>query len=290
MVLEIGAAATVSTMPELPEVERGRRMAAEVAEGRVIRRVRCADDRIVIDGIAPRTLARRLTGRTVRSVERLGKQLWFELDQPPMPLFHFGMTGAFHVPEGNHLQLESGIDPGSDWPPRFWKIQLEFDDGGRLAMTSARRFGRIKMRQTPREEPPLSKLGFDPLLSMPTAAAFAKRIGGRRGTLKGLLLDQSFAAGVGNWIADEVLYQARLDPRRGADSLDESEIRALRRCLGSVIRTAVKVNAEKSRLPRAWLFHHRWGRQDGAALRDGTPIEHLTLAGRTTAWVPSRQH
>ncbi|HBZ96312.1 MAG TPA: hypothetical protein DEO57_00540, partial [Phycisphaerales bacterium] len=72
--------------------------------------------------------------------------------------------------------------------------------------------------------------------------------------------------------------------------LDESEIRALRRCLGSVIRTAVKVNAEKSRLPRAWLFHHRWGRQDGAALRDGTPIEHLTLAGRTTAWVPSRQH
>ena len=187
-------------------------MAAEVAEGRVIERVRCADDRIVIEGVAPRTLARTLTGRHVVAVHRYGKQLWFELDSPPMPLFHYGMTGAFHVPGSEHLPLEAGIDPGNQWPPRFWKIQLEFNDGGRLAMTSARRLGRIRLRQDPMHEPPLSKLGFDPLLNMPTPTAFAHLIEGRRVTLKGLLLNQSFAAGVGNWIADEVLFQAGLDP------------------------------------------------------------------------------
>lgn len=277
-------------MPELPEVERGRRMAEEVATGRVIARARCADDRIVIDGVAPRTLAGKLKGRTVVAVHRTGKQLWFELDRPPMPLFHFGMTGAFHVPGGGHLPLESGIDPGDMWPPRFWKIDLEFDDGGRLAMTSARRLGRIRLRQDPPNEPPLSTLGFDPLLSMPSPASFSRLIGDRRVTLKGLLLDQSFSAGVGNWIADEVLYQAGLDPRRRADSLDDAEIRALRRCLGSVIRRAVKVNADKKRFPDTWLFHHRWGRPEHAAMPDGAPIEHLTVAGRTTAWVPSRQH
>jgi formamidopyrimidine-DNA glycosylase len=276
-------------MPELPEVERGRRMAAEVAEGRVIERVRCADDRIVIEDVAPRTLARTLTGRRVVTVHRYGKQLWFELDAPPMPLFHYGMTGAFHVPGSEHLPLEAGIDPGSQWPPRFWKIQLEFNDGGRLAMTSARRLGRIRLREDPMHEPPLSKLGFDPLLNMPTPTAFARLLQGRRVTLKGLLLDQSFAAGVGNWIADEVLYQAGLDPRRKADSLDIAEVRNLRRCLGKVIRTAVRVNADKNRFPRTWLFHHRWGRDRDATLHDGTPIEHLTVAGRTTAWVPTRQ-
>lgn len=277
-------------MPELPEVERGRLVAATVAEGRIISRVRCADDRIVIEDVAPRTLARKMTGRRVERVRRRGKQLWFELDQPPMPLFHFGMTGAFHVPGSPHLPLEAGIDPGEQWPPRFWKIQIEFEDGGRLAMTSARRLGRIRLRTDPMDEPPISKLGFDPLLDMPTPAAFARLVSGRHVTLKGLLLDQGFAAGVGNWIADEVLFQAGLDPRRRADSLDEAEIRTMRRCLGKVIRAAVRVNADKKRFPRSWLFHHRWGRPSDAALPDGEPIEHLTVAGRTTAWVPSRQH
>ena len=277
-------------MPELPEVERGRRIAAEVATGRVISTVRCADDRIVIDGVAPRTLSKTLTGRRVIEVHRHGKQLWFELDRPPMPLFHYGMTGAFHVPGGPHLDLESGIDPGVAWPPRFWKIQIEFDDGGALAMTSARRLGRIRLREDPPNEPPLSTLGFDPLLNMPSPAEFATLLAKRRGTLKGLLLNQSFAAGVGNWIADEVLYQAHLDPRRHVDTLDAQEIRAMHRCLSRIIRTAVDANANKRRFPKTWLFHARWGRNAEATTSDGETIEHDTIAGRTTAWVPSRQH
>ena len=277
-------------MPELPELERGRQIAADVAVGRSIERVRCADDRIVIEGVAPRTLARTLTGRRVVEVHRHGKQLWFELDQPPMPLFHYGMTGAFHVPGGEHLDLESGIDPGDAWPPRFWKIQIEFDDGGALAMTSARRLGRIRLREDPPNEPPLNRLGFDPLLHMPSPTEFARLLAGRRGTLKGLLLNQSFAAGVGNWIADEVLYQSHLDPRRSVDSLDEHEVRAMHRCLSRIIRTAVDANANKRRFPRTWLFHARWGRDPEATTSDGESIEHLTVAGRTTAWVPTRQH
>ena len=276
-------------MPELPEVERGRRLAAAVADGRTIAKVRCADDRIVVADVAPRTLAKTLTGRRVLAVSRHGKQLWFELDRPPMPLFHFGMTGAFHVPGGDHLPLEAGIDPGTDWPPRFWKIELLFDDGGKLAMTSARRLGRIRLRDDPPREAPIAKLGFDPLLALPNAKAFAALVAGRRVTLKGLLLDQSFAAGVGNWIADEVLYQAELDPRRRCDSLSSAEIRRLRAKLGHVIRTACRVNADKHRLPRSWLFHARWGKSTAATTHDGEPIAHLTVAGRTTAWVPSRQ-
>ena len=103
------------------------------------------------------------------------------------------------------------------------------------------------------------------------------------------LLDQGFAAGVGHWIADDVLYQARLDPRRGADTLTAAETKRLRAKLGHVVRRAVAVDADKRRFPRTWLFHRRWGRVRDARTVRGEPIEFLTLAGRTTAWVPSVQ-
>lgn len=278
-------------MPELPEVERGRRLAESVARGRTIESVWCARDPIVFDGVSAARTRRALVGKRVNEVRRRGKQLWFELDGPPHPLFHFGMTGAFRVPGKAALKLESSRkkDEEGGWPPRFAKIRIRFDDGGELVMTNARRLGRIRLRQDPEGEPPVSNLGFDPLLDLPGPKEFARRVAGRKLPLKALLLDQSFAAGVGNWIADEVLYQAGLDPRRRAHEIGAEEAERLRRKLRSVVRTAVEVDAEKERFPRTWLFHHRWGRRDDARTARGERIEFLELAGRTTAWVPGAQ-
>ncbi len=276
-------------MPELPEVEFGRQIAERVALGRRIEEVVCAQDRIVFDQSSPKTVVAALRGARVGAVCRRGKHLWFELDRRPWPVFHFGMTGAFRVRGVEPLHLASGIIDDA-WPPRFAKIHFHFEDGGELVMTNARRFGRIRLREDPVSEPPIGTLGFDPLLDLPDARAFGVLLESRRRiTLKGLLLDQRFAAGVGNWIADEVLFQARLDPRRPVGSLGAGEVRRLRTQLGRVVRTAVAAGARSKRFPRNWLFHARWGRSKDAALADGSPVHHLTVAGRTTAWVPSRQ-
>lgn len=264
-------------MPELPEVERGRLVAEMVALGRTVRRARCATDRIVSCDQTPATVSRRLQGRTVTAACRHGKQLWLEFDAGPALLLHFGMTGALH-----------GYDSEDD-RPRFWKIELEFEDGRRLAMPDPRRFGRIRMRDDPRHEPPISDLGFDPLLDLPGPAAFRERLGRGTVTIKGRLLDQSFAAGVGNWIADEILYQAGVSPHRRVRDLDEPEVERIRRRLGSIVGKAVEVNSVSSRFPRGWLFHRRWGRPEDAVTSRGEPIEIATVAGRTTAWVPSVQ-
>lgn len=278
-------------MPELPEVEFGRMVAERTALGRRIARVKCDEDRIVFEGVAPRTVARTLRGRTVTAVRRHGKQLWFELDERPWPLFHFGMTGAFRTREETPLRIESSPkEPDTTWPPRFTKIHLWLDDGGELVMTNARRLGRIRLLEDPLGEPPLSKLGFDPLTGMPRLGEFRKLVAARGGAVvKGLLLDQGFAAGVGNWIADEVLFRAGIDPRRKAGALDADEVKALHGALRAVIKKAVSVDAQKDRFPRSWLFHVRWGKEKDATLPDGTPVEHMTVAGRTTAWAPSRQ-
>ena len=277
-------------MPELPEVERGRRLAEAVAAGRRIERVWCEDDPIVFDSVGPRRWRRALEGRRVVAARRWGKQLWLELDTPPHPLFHFGMAGGFKAPAAIPLQLKAGPREDSPvWPPRFLKIRLRFEDGGELAMTDGRRLGRILLRDDPGREPPVAKLGFDPLLSMPSPKRFSEMLRARGGNVKSLLLDQSFAAGVGNWIADEVLYQAGIDPRRRASSLTDGEARRVRSRLSSIIGRAVGANADDSLYPRTWLFHRRWGKRSDAKTARGEPIEHLTIGGRTTAWVPSAQ-
>ena len=277
-------------MPELPEVERGRRLAASVAENRRIGRVWCAGDPIVFAGTAPALLRGALEGRRVEAVCRWGKQLWFDLDEGPHPLFHFGMSGAFRTRGDDPLQLMSGPKVGTaEWPPRFVKIRLFFDDGGELAMTDGRRLGRVLLRADPRGEPPVVRLGFDPLLAMPSPRAFVEMLRGRKALIKALLLDQRFAAGVGNWIADEVLYQAGIAPTRRANSLREAEARRLRARLGRVVARAVEVNGDNDAYPKHWLFHRRWGKRRDASSAHGDSIEHCVVAGRTTAWVPAVQ-
>jgi len=282
----------LGAMPELPEVERARRIAKKVAQGRRIVEARCADDAIVFEGVAPTRFRRALVGRRVRGVRRHGKHLWFELDRRPWPCLHFGMTGGFHTaPGGPRVKLKSSRKrPDHAWPPRFTKLHLVFDDGGELVLADARRLGRIRLRQDPAHEPPISLLGFDAHRALPVPARFRELVRHRGAPLKALLLDQGFAAGVGNWIADEVLYQARLDPRRRASSLSDAEIERMRSALRHVMDTAVRLSNDSDRYPRGWLFHRRWGKNPRAVTRTGERIHHITVGGRTTAWVPTRQH
>lgn len=264
-------------MPELPEVETARRHVVKVARGRVIRKVLTVDDHIVYDGVTPDDVARALTRRRMIDMHRRGKHLWMELDRRPWPLFHFGMTGWLHV-----YREESER-------PRFWKIEMHFDNGMRVALRDPRRLGRIRLRQHPEQEPPISLLGFDPVHDLPGLSFFKNEMGRRAAPIKAVLLDQSFSAGVGNWIADEVLYQSGIDPRRRAHTLDAAEIKTLRVKLKKIIDHAVKVGSDDEKFPRTWLFHYRWGKTKGAADGRGRPIQFGTVGGRTTAWVPAAQ-
>jgi formamidopyrimidine-DNA glycosylase len=278
-------------MPELPEVERGRRIAMKIARGRRITEARCADDPIVFERVPAARFRRALLGRRVQAVKRHGKHLWFELDRRPWPCLHFGMTGGFHTaPGGPRVKLKSSRKkPDRSWPPPFTKLQLIFDDGGELIVADPRRLGRIRLRRDPAHEPPISRLGFDAHRALPPFPRFRDLVRLRAAPLKALLLDQSFAAGVGNWIADEVLYQARLDPRRRARSLTDPEIARLRAALRRVMDTSVRRSDDSDRYPRGWLFHRRWGRNPRAVTITGERIRHITVGGRTTAWVPTRQ-
>jgi formamidopyrimidine-DNA glycosylase len=279
-------------MPELPEAEAARRLAERVAVGRRICAVWCAADPIVFEGVAPARFRKALEGRRVLAAHRHGKHTWLELDTRPWPCFHFGMSGGLHAPADRGVKLVAHGErggPGAGWPPRFTKLRLTLADGGELAVADARRLGRIRLRHDPAAEPPISLLGFDALREAPSARRLATLLAGRSAPIKAVLLDQSFAAGVGNWIADEALFQARVAPQRPARSLALDEVRRLRAAIRRVVSTAVQLGADSARYPRSWLFHVRWHRNASATTRGGATIRHDTVGGRTTAWVPRVQ-
>ena len=263
-------------MPELPEVETVRRRLHRALRGRRIRRVEVVDDPVVYDAVAPQAFVRALKGRRIEAARRKGKHLWLELETRPWPLFHFGMTGWIHVGRG-------------DADRRFTRLVLETDDGTRAIFTDPRRFGRIRLQDDPPSERPVAELGFDPLEGVPPSAELRALLARRRAPIKAVLLDQGVFAGVGNWVADEVLFQAGVRPQRPAASLSPTQVQALRQALIRVVEKAVAVGADDSRFPASWLFHHRWGKRADAYTSGGDRIVHETIGGRTTAWVPARQ-
>lgn len=265
-------------MPELPEVESWRELCRTHAQGKHIQRVFAARDPIVFQGVTPLRFSRALRGRRVRAVHRKGKLLWWELDRRPWPLFHFGMTGSMRVAE------ETGPrSPRS----RFVKAEFLFEDGLRLAMINKRRLGRIRLVEDPESEPPVSELGLDPYLTPPTARGLRAIVAHRKAPVKAVLLNQHLFAGVGNWIADEVLYQAGVAPTRPCTTLSPAEITALAAKLRSVVRQAVERGAYSGNFPRTWLFHRRWDWKPRIAAGESLRVD--TVGGRTSVWDPKRQ-
>jgi len=277
-------------MPELPEVERARQLAEEALAGRRIENILAPEDDKIFGPGGAAGVRRALTGRHVVKTARWGKYLWLELDRPPYPVIHLGMSGALRVPGDDPVRLKSAPDPDrTGWPPRFWRCLIGTAASPGLCLTDPRRFSRVFLRACPPEEPPLSKLGADPLLAPLTGRVFAEHLRSRNASVKSILLDQRFCPGIGNWLADEILFQAGIDPRRPGCGLSHTEALRIRRKLLVILRRAVEANADDGKYPRSWLFHHRWARGGTGRGPNGVRLERISIGGRTTAWAPTLQ-
>jgi formamidopyrimidine-DNA glycosylase len=280
-------------MPELPEVETVCRLIRHALQGKKITRVEVAADSIVFGKETPKSIEKALLGRAVESVGRRGKLFWLSLSgEGPTMFGHLGMSGWVREVglEGTRLHGH-GKAPFDDEQgrPRFLKLALATRTGSGIVFTDPRRLGRVWLGDQPEREPRVKRLGRDAFDDLPSSSELTTLLARRKIPIKAVLLDQGALAGIGNWVADEVLYQSRIAPKRIAASLTAAEVAALRRAIVSVLGRAVKVGADHGRFPKSWLFEHRWGGSRGAERIAGQPIVREEVGGRTTAWVPTRQ-
>jgi formamidopyrimidine-DNA glycosylase len=266
------ATLALPTVPELPEVEAYRRLAERVL-GRQVTRVRVGDPRF-LRGTSPRRLSAALRGRHFGAARRRGKLLVLDVEGSGHRLgLHFGMTGRLHVDGVDGVER---LVYASDRRLAAWdRLALRFADGGALVVSDPRLLGGAFL------DPDESALGPDALALTP--ADLRRALGTSAAPLKARLLDQSRIAGVGNLIADEVLWRASLAPARPAGSLTPAEQRRLLHHLRRTLADLLERGG--SHLGELMPFRAPGGR----CPRDGAELRRDTVGGRTSWWCPAHQ-
>lgn len=270
-------------MPELAEVDYFRKQ-WNPGLGHRIDEVLLHPKARIFRGTDTAQLVRSLTGATLQRSEARGKQMLFVAkrkgqgtkDQSWLGL-HLGMTGklriestGFQPTRHDHLVLHQA------------KHALVFQD--------ARLFGRVLFTEGPDVPTWWAKLPPDLLSPAFTVKALDKFLKRRaRAPIKAVLLMQERFPGIGNWMADEILWRAAIHPKQPAGSLTAAQTRALYREIRTVCREALRIiGKDWSDPPDSWLFNHRW-EKGGTCPRTGAKLQHATIGGRTTCWSPGRQ-
>ncbi len=267
-------------MPELPEVETTVRGLARVLEGRRIERVEAR--RPDLRRALPHDLGQRLTGARVTELRRRAKYGLIDTDRDDTLVFHLGMSGHWR------------IDP-SDVGKHDHFI-IETDEGRRLALNDARRFGSLDLVRTGdlEEWPPFKALGPEPLDI--DARTLKRRLAGRSASIKTLLLDQRIVAGLGNIYVCEALHRAGIHPNRAGGSISLSRLERLVPAIhdvleeaiaagGSTLRDFAAPDGELGYFPKSFAVYDR----ESDACACGGTVRRIVQGGRSTFYCPRCQ-
>jgi formamidopyrimidine-DNA glycosylase len=260
-------------MPELAEVEYFRRQWDAGFGARVIR-VMPQHQKRVFRGVDVPAMEKALTDARLFGSEGHGKQMLFRFSGGASLGIHLGMSGE--------LRIEAaGISPGKhDHLVLFQKERS-------LIYSDPRMFGRVRFalgKGTPEWWRNLPPAVISPAF---TGALLRAQLHRRaRSSVKAVLLDQTLFPGVGNWMADEIMWQVKVHPATRAGDLSVPQQRDLWRVSRAICRRALQtIGVDWGEAPKNWLIHRRW-QKGGLCPRDGTFLDHGTIAGRTTAWCP----
>jgi formamidopyrimidine-DNA glycosylase len=271
-------------VPELPEVESARSVIERAALGRKIVDVDDSDT-YECRPHPPGEIRSALLGRRLTVAYRRGKSMWCDTSgvngsrtAGPTLGIHLGMSGKIVIadPGGDEIDggdyWERGRAPG-DY--RWSRFSLTFADGGRLLLVDPRRLGRVRLN------PPVEVLGPDAL----TITPIEFRAAVARGTapIKARLLDQEMIAGIGNLLADQILWLAKIAPARPVRELARAEVDRLYRATKRAVGAAIKDGGVHT------LSIVPFRKADTPCPRCGALMQRGVVGGRTTWWCPREQ-
>ncbi|CAN5480231.1 bifunctional DNA-formamidopyrimidine glycosylase/DNA-(apurinic or apyrimidinic site) lyase [soil metagenome] len=278
-------------MPELAEVAYYAGQWAPGIGGRV-RAVRLQAGKRIFRGQDTDAMASALRGAIYRGARTHGKNLLFQFSGGVWLGGHLGMTGhLMAIPPAvvdGEVRLHRPGAPAHADPKHHHLVLVQRDL--HLVFSDPRLFGRLRFhrgRNPPRwwqDLPPeILSGGFT---KERLRSFFARR---RATPAKTLLLDQTTFPGIGNWMADEILWRTKTDPRTRGGDLDEESVASLWRATRQLARSALKTIGQTwARPPDSWLFNHRW-KSGGRCPRCAATLAREKIGARTTCFCPNCQ-
>ncbi len=272
-------------MPELAEVEFFRKRWHLAAKGQRLDTVHVHASAKIFRGTDPAAIVHALTGARFLDSSAAAKQMLFRFTGDAWLGVHLGMTGDLYARE-------------PDYTPQKHDHLVLVTPKHALVFTDPRMFGRVQFHQGPTPPQWWTKIAPAILSRDFTATAVSDFLRRRaRAPIKAVLLMQERFPGIGNWMADEILWRAAIHPKRLAGSLTPAETKTLWRECRHVSRLALDKIAGRGgklppdlnvNIPDSWLFHHRW-RAGGRCPLTGAKLLREEIGGRTTCWSPARQ-
>ena len=271
-------------MPELPEVETVRRGLAENIIGKKFKEIEVLHSRAT----SPKSIAplKSLKGARIKSVNRRGKFLWFELDRPEVLVGHLGMSGQFLI------QPKAALDERH--------LRARFNLGGNdLRFIDQRTFGWVGVEERINNRPTcVQHIAADPFDSEFDLQETISRFLKKKTEIKRALLDQSVMSGVGNIYADEALWRSKMHPETRTEKLDTKRISQLISSATEVMSEAlavggtsfddlyINVNGESGYFERSLAVY---GQEGEGCPRCGREIRRITFANRSSHFCPKCQ-
>jgi formamidopyrimidine-DNA glycosylase len=263
-------------MPELAEVEWYRKQ-WNAGLGQVIVDLALHARKRIFRETDTRVLRQHLIGQKfLRSTTR-GKRMLFEFSGDNWLGIHLGMTGTLRV-------------EGPSYRPEKHDHLVLFQKERALVFRDSRQFGRVRFHHG-KDEPDWWKSDVPEIVSPKFNREFVDPFldRHRRAPIKAVVLLQNGFPGIGNWMADEILWRAKILPARPAGKVNDEKRAALLRETKFVVKKSLQtLGLDYSDPPRTWLIHQRW-KSTGVCPIHRTPLKRATIGGRTTAWCPRCQ-
>ncbi len=261
-------------MPELPEVEVMRSYFEEAAGNLQISDVEFLDPLNKVYKSPKPEISKNLVGQHFISTQRIGKYLFAGLSNGKWLHLHFGMTGSLQVYTDDYSL------------PQYTRMAIHFEDGSRLAFIDSRKFGRVEIIHSLDDYRDKGTLGIDLLEIKPDD--FVKALVHRKIPIKAALLEQKHFAGIGNWIADEMLFETGIHPEEPCYKLSEKELKALLSSAVAIVKVAIRKDTHYGDFPEDFFVNYR----KKGAVHPNHPhskVESMRVGGRGTFIVPEKQ-
>jgi formamidopyrimidine-DNA glycosylase len=242
----------------------------------------------------------KLIGRKILDIRRFGKGIYIFLDDKNILFIHLRMTG--HLLLGEWELIKDNINKKGCWQSKnkilqekkngFLRFVFFLDNKKQLALSDSRRFAKVSLLTPEEAEEKIKKLGPDPLLIK--KEEFVNLFKNKKTSIKPLLMDQNFLSGVGNIYAAEVLFKAKINPLRKANTLKKEEIEKIYKFLQSILKESIKLSGDSTSDYRlltgekgGYQKHHLvYDRKGLPCFRCKSRIERRVVGGRGTYYCP----
>ena len=271
-------------MPEIAEVETVRNTLKRLILNKKIVDVKIINPKIIESNISD--FRKILQGRQIKDIDRIGKWLMFDLEDYYL-LSHLRMEGKFFVKNSDEEIV------------KHEHIIISFEDHTDLRYHDTRKFGRMNLvkKSDINNVEAIKKQGIEANSEKLTKEYLYEKIHKKNIPIKSLLLDQTIISGLGNIYANEVMFDARINPSRlGKDiSLNECDliVKASKKIIDAAIKdggTTIKSYTSSlgvtGRFQQHLMVHKREGQECKVC---GTLIENIKIGGRSTYFCPKCQ-